>query len=509
MNMQDYLRICRRRWAIILISLVLALIGAAATYPFQPITYASTTKVFVSAATGTDLAQLQQGTSFAEQRAATYADLVTTPAVLGPVVEMLELPMQASTLSNDVSAEALPGTTLLEITATAGSAQEAANIASAVVTSLQDVVDDIESSVEGTPIGEPGIMDLAVVQAAEIPVRPESPRLDVTLGTGLLIGLVVGIGLAFLREALDNTIRRPEDFAPLTVAPLLGVTRREGGGRDMRRQKGRATADSAAAFREMRMRLRFGESFSSPSSYVITSSVEGEGRTTVAVNLARSLADGGRKTLLIGADFENPDLPEWLDMGPDTGEVAGLRDVLSGSVYLEDVIIPEVEEGLDVILPGRREDQSMEPSSVEQVQVLLEACAENYDVTIIDTPALLSVSDAALLAQITTGVIVVARYGTATRAQLATSFELLARARARVVGLVLAGVPVRGPDSLQERRQRPSRRERVGMEHGQDAGMSVPDQVKSGPRRLAESRLGESRYENPKTHLVVFPQERA
>ncbi|GAA1143217.1 polysaccharide biosynthesis tyrosine autokinase [Nesterenkonia lutea] len=507
MNMHDYLRICRRRWATILLTLIVAVIAAAATYPFQPITYASTTKVFVSASSGTDLVQLQQGSSFAEQRAATYADLVDTPAVLGPVVRSLSLESSAAQLAEDVEAEGLPETTLLEITATAGSAQQAADVADAVVTSLQDVVDEIETSVEGTPVGDPGIMDLAVVQAAEVPVQPQSPRLDVTLGAGLVIGLILGVGLAFLRETLDTTIRRPEDFAPLTVAPLLGVTRREGGGREARRRKGRGTADSAAAFREMRMRLRFGESFSSPSSYVITSSVEGEGRTTVAVNLARSLAEGGRKTLLIGADFENPDLAEWLDMGDQSGEAGGLRDVLGGRVYLEDVIISGVEEGLDVILPGALEDQSMEPSSVDQVQVLLEACAENYDVTIIDTPALLSVSDAALLAQITTGVIVVTRYGTATRAQLATSFELLARARARVVGLVLAGVPMRGPDSLQERRQRPSRRSRGELEPGGVPPISAAERSHAGPRRLSETDASAS-VDSRRDRVVALPQDR-
>ncbi|WP_218219801.1 polysaccharide biosynthesis tyrosine autokinase [Nesterenkonia sp. Act20] len=508
MNMQDYLRICRRRWATILLTLALAVIGAAATYPFQAITYASTTKVFVSASSGADLAQLQQGSSFAEQRAATYADLVSTPAVLGPVVQSLGLSTSATALADDVEAQALADTTLLEITATAGSAQQAADIADAVVTSLQNVVDEIETSLEGSPVGDSGIMDLAVVQAAQVPTTPESPRLDLTLGAGVAIGLILGIGLAFLREALDTTVRRPEDFAPLTVAPLLGVTRREGGGREARRRKGRGTADTAAAFREMRMRLRFGESFSSPSSYVITSSVEREGRTTVAVNLARSLAEGGRKTLLIGADFENPDLSEWLDMDMEHGETGGLRDVLGGTVYLEDVIIPGVEDGLDVILPGAREDQSMEPASVEKVQALLEACAENYDVTIIDTPALLSVSDAALLAQITTGVIVVTRYGTATRAQLATSFELLARARARVVGLVLVGVPMRGPDSLQERRQRPSRRTRGELDPAGSPRLTVGQNVPAGPRRLSESESSASTAESRKNRVVVLPRER-
>ena len=125
--------------------------------------------------------------------------------------------------------------------------------------------------------------------------------------------------------------------------------------------------DSVASFREMRIRLMSNKSPDSPSSYVITSSVEREGRTTVAVNLARSLVEGERRTLLIGADFGNPDIVDWFRAGAQSrGQVtdltpAGLSEVLAGRAYLEDVIITDAEPGLDVLPAGRGRTTAWRP----------------------------------------------------------------------------------------------------------------------------------------------------
>lgn len=466
MNMHDYVRICRRRWASILLTLLIALAAAAVIYPFQPTTYAATTKIYVSAASGENLEELQQGSDFAEQRAGTYADLVTTPAVLGPVIEELRLPMASSRLAEDIDAEALGGTTLLEITASADTAAAAADIANSTVTSLQELVNEIDRPVSGAASDAVPLVELAVVQEAEVPTRPVSPRLEVTLGIGLAVGLVLGLGLAFLREALDTAVRTPRDLKDLVEAPLLGVIRRSRASSGNRQRSAPGPAECAASFREVRMRLMFGETHGSPSSYVVTSSLEREGRTTVALNLARSLVEGGRRTLLIGADFADPDLVQQLRAGrSQRGQIrdltpTGLTEVLSGKAYLEDVILRDAEPGLDVVPAGRRTDQRLEATRLDSMAGMLETCAETYDVTIIDTSALLSSSDAALLGQITTGVIVVARYGEVTRAQLSTGLDLLARARARIVGVVFTGVPRRGPDRLHDAHPPTSRRRR-------------------------------------------------
>lgn len=518
MTLHDYVRICRRRWASILLTVAIAVIATAIIALLQPVSYASTTKIYVSAATEETLEDRDQGRAVAGQRVATYADLVMTPAVLDPVIESLQLSMSSAELAENIDAEASTGTSLLEITATAGDAEQAADIADATSTSLRALVSEVEGAGE-----DRAASGLAVVQEAEVPAQPQSSQMVLILGLGLAAGLVFGLGVAFLREALDPTVRTRRDLEDLTSAPLLGVIR---SGRARPGQKERTApgqVDAVASFRELRTRLMFGKPAGSPSAYVITSSVEREGRTTVAVNLARSLVDGDRRTLLVGADFGHPDLVQRFGVRtPPRGQggeqtAAGLSEVLDGTAFLEDVIINDAEPGLDILPAGRGTDPRRMASRLDPMAALLEGCAETYDVTIIDAPALLSDSDVELLAQITTGVIVVARYGEVTRAELSAGLELLARARARLVGVVFTGVPRRGPDSLRGRRsagpgQRRRDRDRAEGQDPSDAGGTLSDRAaglsSARRRRLPDGTLSLSEISPDGSRVVALPQDR-
>lgn len=521
MTMHDSVRIARRRWASILLTLLLAVAVAAGVYAWQPTIYAASTTIYVSAAAGEDSEELPQGSALAGQRTQTYADLVTTPAVLEPVIEALRLPTSSAQLAQDIEATVPRGTSLVRITASAGEAQAAAEIAGATVTSLQALVNEIESPGDAPATEGQASVELAVVQEAEAPLRPQSPRPEITLGAGLALGLLLGLTLAFLREGRDTSVRTPQDLKDLTAAPLIGVIRRAPAGQTRRRDP--RSGDAAGPFREMRRHLMFGKPPGTPSSYVITSAVEQEGRTSVAVNLARALVDGDRRTLLIGADFTNPDLVTWFRATtPGAGQLtdltpAGLSEVLAGRAYLEDVVITDAEPGLDVLPAGRGTVQGLEPANLDAMAALLEGCAETYDVTVIDTPALLNESDAALLAQITTGVIMVARYGEVTRAQLGTGLELLTRARARLVGVVFTGVPLHGPDSLRDPRSSRSRRRRRGAGPGPDAGPHDPGRNLGAHtsglswgrrRRLPDGTLALSEAAPRSAHIFSLPQDR-
>ncbi|MGJ9371571.1 Wzz/FepE/Etk N-terminal domain-containing protein [Nesterenkonia sp. CF4.4] len=521
MTLHNHVRICRRRWASILLPTVIAVVLATVFYISQPTIFAATTKLYVSAATGESLAELPQGSMVAGQRVQSYADLVTTPAVLEPVIEDLGLAMSRAELAEDIRAQVPRDTLLLEITVSAGEPQEAADLANATVASLQNLVNELETPGDDPVAAGDQLVELSVVQEAEPPARQQSPRPELIFGTGLGVGLLSGLVLAFLREARDTSVRTLGDLKDLTAAPLLGVTRgapRTPRGKDRAHQR---PADAVASFREMRIRLMRNKSPDSPSSYVITSSVEREGRTTVAVNLARSLVEGDRRTLLIGADFGNPDIVHFFRGGAlSRGQVtdltpAGLSEVLAGRAYLEDVVIADAEPGLDVLPAGRGEDHGLEASSMDAMAALLEGCAETYDVTIVDAPALLSHSAAALLAQITTGVIVVARYGEVTRVQLSTGLDLLTRARARLVGMVLTGVPLRGPDSLRDRHAPGSRRRGpedrtagTGGQTGQGLSARASGLSAARRRRLPDGTLALSEGAPATGHIFRLPQDR-
>lgn len=442
MTTRDFLCVCRRRWVSILAMLLLATSAAVVVFSLQPTVYASTVKVYVSVAIGSDVTELQQGSSFAEQRATTYADLVSTPVVLTPVIEELELDLRSSELAENLDAVVPPDSAVLELTATASSAQLSADIAEAALDSLRSLVNDLEQ-VRGEPdaLDEP-LVELSVVQDAEVPDGPQSPRADQTFGIATASGLLLGIGAALLRESLDSRIREHGDIEQLTTAPVLATTPRLSmRQRDDERETGWRGASAETGYREMRTRMFLNESFGSPSSYVITSSLEGDGKTTVAINLARSLEAGGQRALLIEADLQNPGLDSWLPAGGCGQSGRGLTDVLAGSAQVADVVVTDPRTGLDMITAGLASGTGEGQVDRQKMQDLLESCAESYDVTIIDSPALLRVSDAALLARMATGVLVVVRSGVTTAEQLADSLGLLAQAKARLVGLVLTAVP--------------------------------------------------------------------
>lgn len=521
MTLHNHVRICRRRWASILLPTVFAVVVAAVFFIAQPTIYTATTTIYVSSGSGENLDELPQGSMVAGQRVQTYADLVTTPAVLDPVIEDLGLALPRAELAEDIVAQVPRDTLLLEITASAGEPQAATDLANATVASLQNLVNEIETP-GGAPVAAGDeLVELSVVREAELPARPHSPRPELIFGTGLGVGLLFGLILAYLREARDTSIRTPRDLKDLTAAPLIGVSRRAHRTPSEKDGTHPRPVDSVASFREMRIRLMSNNSPDSPSSYVITSSVEREGRTTVAVNLARSLVEGERRTLLIGADFGNPDIVDWFRAGAQSrGQVtdltpAGLSEVLAGRAYLEDVIITDAEPGLDVLPAGRGQDHGLEASSMDAMAALLEGCAETYDVTIVDAPALLSRSAAALLAQITTGVIVVVRYGEVTRVQLGTGLDLLTRARARLVGVVLSGVPLRGPDSLRDLRAPGARRRRpddgtgrADGETGQRLSARAAGLSSARRRRLPDGTLALSEGAPAPARIFRLPQDR-
>ena len=143
MTLHNHVRICRRRWASILLPTVFAVVVAAVFFIAQPTIYTATTTIYVSSGSGENLDELPQGSMVAGQRVQTYADLVTTPAVLDPVIEDLGLALPRAELAEDIVAQVPRDTLLLEITASAGEPQAATDLANATVASLQNLVNEM------------------------------------------------------------------------------------------------------------------------------------------------------------------------------------------------------------------------------------------------------------------------------------------------------------------------------------------------------------------------------
>lgn len=440
MELRDYLRVLRKYWVLI-VALALLGVAVAATYSLvKTPEYSSSAKVFVSTQSSDNVQELAQGNTFTQQRVKTYADLVGTPIVLLPVIATLELNITAGQLAQQVSASAPLDTTLIEITAMSQDPVLAAEIANTTAESLTGVVAKIETPENG----DSSPVKLTRVQEADVPNAPVSPNVPLNLALGVLVGLALGVGFAVLRETLDTRIRNERDVEGVTDLPLMG-----GIAFDPKAKQRPLIVQAdpksprAESFRSLRTNLQFLDVSDQPRSYVITSSIQSEGKSTTAANLAIALTDAGHKVVLIDADLRRPKLADYFDI---EGAV-GLSDVLIRRATLDDTI-QQWGRGLLSILPaGAIPPNPSELLGSTVMQQLITGLEKQFDYVLIDAPPLLPVTDGALLARHTGGALIVVAAGRTHKNQLKGAIESLSHVNASVAGLVMTMVPTKGPDA--------------------------------------------------------------
>lgn len=441
MELRDYIRILRKSWVFIALLTLVGVGGAAAYSLVQTPIYSASSKVFVSTSSGQSVTDLAQGNSFTVQRVKTYSDLATTPIVLLPVIAALDLNTTSGELAGKVSASAAADTTIIEITATDEDPVAAADIANAVSESLTASVEKIE-----TPSADDAAspVRLTRVQQADVPKAPVSPRTSLNLILGGLIGLAVALGVAFLREVLDTRIRNERDVVAMTAAPIIG-----GIAFDPKAKQRPLIVQvdprspRSESFRTLRTNLSFLEVGSQGRTFVVTSSIQSEGKSTTAANLAVSLADSGARVLLVDADLRRPKISEYMGV---EGAV-GLTDVLIGRADLVDVVQPWGRGKLFVLPAGKIPPNPSELLGSKAMGDLIALFNREFDAVIFDAPPLLPVTDAAILAKSVGGAIVVVAAGRTHKAQLKGAITALENVGARVSGLVLTMLPTKGPDA--------------------------------------------------------------
>lgn len=438
MELSDYIRVLRKNWLIIVVATLVGL-GAAAGYSLTrtPL-YESQASVVVSTQSSGSVQEISQGSNFTQQRVATYVNVATKQLVLDPVIRDLGLDMSAGTLAKSVSVSSVLNTTFITIAVTDADPVQAADIANAVAAQLPLAVQEIEPSTGGeSPVR------LTTASTAVPTNVPVSPNVPLNLALGALIGLAVGIGIAVLRTVLDTRIRTIRDVNQITDRPILGAIPfdAKAAERPIIIQADPYNTRSES-FRALRTNLQFIE-MDGGHSFVITSSIPSEGKSTTTVNLAIALADAGKRVALIDTDLRKPKVAEYL--GIEGG--AGLTDVLIGRAKVGDVMLPWGKRPLFVLPAGKVPPNPSELLGSRQMAQLLEAISRDFDVVLLDAPPLLPVTDAAILSRETTAAILVVAAGRTTTGQLTAALTALETVDAKVGGIVMSMVPTRGPDA--------------------------------------------------------------
>lgn len=283
---------------------------------------------------------------------------------------------------------------------------------------------------------------LRVVERAPLPTRPISSNRIATLLLGATIGFSLAAGAAYLMEYLDNTVKTPEDLGKITDLPLIGflgeAEQKDGSDSVVVATEPRSLM--AEAFRSLRTNLEFAAVDRPLRTILVTGPDPDSGKTTVAANLALSIALSGRRTLLLDADLRRPRIHKLLQLNQGPGLTDIFRDATD---VIGAVRTWGPHDELAVISSGAPPPNPAELLASVRMEEILAELRDEADTVIIDSPPFL-VADAAILAARVDGVVLVVRPGRTTHDAIKAMLEQLRRADARVLGIVVNRIPRRG-----------------------------------------------------------------
>lgn len=449
MELKDYLRIFRTHWLGSVILVMLAVAAAAAFNVQQPKVYSANASGFVSAGASSDASLASVGDSLAKSRVISYVDLAKSRSVAKGVAKSMNLSIDPASLIGRISVEQPPDTVLLRITARESSPIGAQRLADAWVSALADEVQSVESP-KGSGVST---LSLVPVESAELPSVPSSPNVPLNLALGLAVGLLLGAAYALIRSQLDRRLNSPEDVesrfqvAVAGAIPISPFLQRDSGRVALLVADRSLVSTSASFVREAFLKLRTNLQYMNVDNptrvVVVTSPLPGDGKSTVAANLAEALAAAGGSVVLIDGDLRRPVVAE--SFGLVSG--VGLTDVLAGQLTVEEAL-QEVSEihNLHVLSAGRIPPNPSELLGSESMARLLAKLTESSTV-VIDAPPLLPVTDAAVLTAISDGALIVISSRKTLDTQLRDSIHLIEKVQGKSLGVVFNRVTKRDANS--------------------------------------------------------------
>lgn len=281
---------------------------------------------------------------------------------------------------------------------------------------------------------------LYVAEPADLPKFPVRPQTATNTLLAAVVGAMLAVGIVFLIEYLDDTVKGPDDVEALGLASIGNVGRitlKDPTDKLIVAHDPRSPI--AEGFRSLRTNIQFSSVDHPVRVLLVTSAGPGEGKTTVAANLAVALAQSGQKVALVDADLRRPSVHRIMKMSNNLG----LTNALLQPGNLDGTLMSTEVENLKTIVSGSLPPNPAELLGSERIGKILEELKSQVDWIILDTPPCLVVTDAAVLARRADGVLVVARVGTTRRDALKESLQLLEQVGVKVVGVVMNQVSSR------------------------------------------------------------------
>jgi len=276
--------------------------------------------------------------------------------------------------------------------------------------------------------------NISIVDPAQAPGGPSSPNLMINLALAALLGLGFGVGVAFLLEALDESLATPEDVENKLGLPVLGVIPLLNKGESPLEALADVRSPFAEAYYSLRTALQFSTPNGTPAALLVTSSRPAEGKSTTAYAVAVNLARVGKRVLLMDGDLRNPSMHRLMGVS----NAKGVSNLLAGVEELSALAAPTQEPGLDFVPCGPLPPNPAELWGGDRLRRLLNQAAQSYDHVVIDGPPVLGFADAPILAASVAGTVFVLEAGGTRRAQARGALRRLTMGRGRIIGAVLS-----------------------------------------------------------------------
>jgi capsular exopolysaccharide synthesis family protein len=430
MTPQEYLTAFRRRWRTIVVAVLVGLVVAGVVTVLSPRQYEAEATIFVTAQPRNPDAGMDAN-ELSSQRMSTYVELVRSPKTVGEVASILG-PAAPPDLLNRITAARLPETTLLQVTVRDRSPEGAAQIANLLA---ERFVVDLAALEQPADLTAPPQVVGRIYAPAVAVNRPVSPQIPLNLALGLVIGLMVGVGAAAVREHWDTSVRSTGDLRAALDTPVLGWLGQRPKSGSQLVVRDRRRSPEAEDYRRLRTNLQYLDNLGERPVILVTSARQDEGKTTALCNLALAFADAGKRVMVIDADLRQPGAASLFGLE----RAVGLTDVLTYRTRLSKAL--QRWEDVLVLPSGPIPSNPGELLGLPETATLIDDARELCDLVLVDSPPISSAADAAVLAPHTDGVLLVVQHGSTTAEQVHAAREALDIVGARVLGAVLSEMP--------------------------------------------------------------------
>ncbi|TFI01216.1 polysaccharide biosynthesis tyrosine autokinase [Micrococcus lylae] len=456
MSLSKAMSMLQRHWMILVAAPLIGVLLAGLWVLTQNPRYASTANALVVVGNSESLGVALTADNLAKSKAQQYALLGESRAVSDKAVEELPFDLSSGEALRNVEVASTSGSAQIVVRAEDSSPERAQQLASAWLGALEAQATEVEAG----GIAGQSIISLETLSDASLPSAPSSPNLPLALSIGGALGLLAGLGVAVVRHVLDNKIRSAAALESRFGLTILGTVpestrsarnrrRRDGG--DVINLAGRVDGETSPkqhqdsfrlteSFKELRTNLQFLRPDEAVSIVTVTSAHPGEGKSTVAANLAVTVAESGQRVVLVDGDLRRPVVAENFGLI----STVGLTDVVLGRVELADALQTVGNRpSLQVLASGPIPPNPSEILASDRFNDLINALAEDA-LVIIDAPPLLPVTDAAILARRFDGCLLVVSAGRTTYDEFSKAVSSIRKIDGEVLGAVLNRVPASG-----------------------------------------------------------------